>query len=573
MKPSILVVMLDFLVCSLLMFVVGSGGQQSRFASSAPAAAVAPEFSPAALQVQQDEWNRDYEQQSLLAQLGTQTAEADQLRVRLQQTSTTLADREANLQALTAEKARVEQARAQTAQALATVEGQLTRVSAERARLQQEGDAAKKQLAGLQVELTGLQAEQAKLQQEKAELHQRAEQLGGTVASQQATITTLTDEVRASQTRVETQLADVARGQQAMGTTLAELDAFTRTLPAAIQKTAAATHDEQQTLQQNLAALADNVRELQAGLNAEERAHLMQAVTDVAQGQRDLRSRLDTLIEAGPGAQVGESLDQIAAGQEALRQQTARLGDQIESIKSRGPGPFKAVKEARLEWRTAIARRDAADGTLVRFRAATYPPVIRVDGKSYVIANVQTLGLTWWGLGSDYDRGKITQLEYTASRTGEPAWSSAVTTPACVLRADPRVVVVELDQPGPGLTAMELAPSGATLQSDQRKLHVFKSTAAGLSFEAEMSPDLADLQYLVVKRALRGVAAWFENPAYRAGVGDYVVTPDGKLVGIMVSRDQCFVISKEMLGDCALTVPLADPEQFLRAARELPSKR
>ena len=79
MKPSILVVILDFLVCSLLMFVIGTGGKETRLATSAPpspARSVAAEFSPEALQTQQDAWNTDYEQQELRTQLNTTSRES-----------------------------------------------------------------------------------------------------------------------------------------------------------------------------------------------------------------------------------------------------------------------------------------------------------------------------------------------------------------------------------------------------------------------------------------------------------------------------------------------------------------
>src|ERR1017187_4624899 len=166
--------MLDFLVCSLLLFVIGTGGKQTPFATPAPPA-VHKEFSTAAMQAQQEEWNRDYEQQGLLAQLNTTTAENEQLRGRLSETSATLAAREANLKALAEEKARVEQARTQTEQALTTVASQLARATAEQTKLQQEGDAAKESLAKVQTELTGLQTEQSKLQTEKTQLEQRSE--------------------------------------------------------------------------------------------------------------------------------------------------------------------------------------------------------------------------------------------------------------------------------------------------------------------------------------------------------------------------------------------------------------
>jgi hypothetical protein len=141
------------------------------------------------------------------------------------------------------------------------------------------------------------------------------------------------------------------------------------------------------------------------------------------------------------------------------------------------------------------------------------------------------------------------------------------------LRADPHVVAIELSQTPPGVSSMELAGPDAIVQNDLHRLYVFKSTAAGLSFEIDTAPDLADARYLVIKRSTRGVAAWFENPAYRADIGDYVVTSEGKLVGIMVTRDRCFILTKENLADCSVSVPFTDARQFLHAVGEFQKLR
>ncbi|MEI6084652.1 MAG: hypothetical protein WCS70_10160 [Verrucomicrobiota bacterium] len=551
MKPSILIVMLDFLVCSLLMFVVGTGGSQTQLATS-PGPGAHAEFSVAAIQAQQEEWNRDYEQQTLLTQLQTETTEKQQLQARLSETSATLAAREAGLKALAEEKAKTEQA-------LTGVETQLTRVSAERERLAKEGEAAKEAVAKLQVEQTALQTQ-------KATLEQHAAQLGQTVASQQSTITTLSQEVRASQVRVETQLNEVAQGQQEMTATLTRLDDFARTLPGVLQQNVVDMRKEQEVAQQNAAALAENVKNMDSALNAEERARLMQAVSDVAKGQQGLQSQLDSLIKNGTGGQVSNSLNSILAGQDALQKQTAKLGDQIESIKARGPGPFKAVRGARLALTVKLATRDPREGTTASFKSAAYPPVVNVAGQSYVVATAQTLGLGW-NAATD-PQNQFTEFSYIVTRAGETPWSAELDAPICVLRADTHVAAVELKQTIPGLSVMELAGADAMLQADQRKLNIFKSNAAGLSFEVEASPDLADGRYIVVKRTLRGPATWFENPAYRADTGDYMVTTDGKLVGIMVSRERCFILNKDNVRDCALTAPLTDAHQFRSAAQQ-----
>ncbi|HTS16417.1 MAG TPA: hypothetical protein VMP11_02480 [Verrucomicrobiae bacterium] len=555
MKTSILIVMLDFLVCSLLLFVIGTGGEHTQFETSAPKAPqLHAEFTPAAMQAQQEAWNRDYEQQSLLTQLNTASAENQQLRSRLNETTASLAEQQANLKAITEEKT-------QTEKKLSTIEQQLTRVTEERQKAQQEGEAAKQSLARLE-------NEEARLQQERSQLTQQAQQLGQTVASQQATISTLSQQVLASQERVATQLGDVAKEQEQMGSTLAQLNDFARTLPAAIQQSVGGVHDEQQAMQQNLAAMAEDVKGLRSSLNGDERTGLGQAMEDIAKSQQDLQSKLDALMRSGQSDQIAQSLNAIEAGQDALRQQTAKLGNQIESIKARGPGPYKAFKGARLDLQVALAKSDANERTMVHhFRSVAYPPVVNVDGRSFIVVNDHTLGFDWWALGSG--DGEITQINYSIGRAGDTPWSVALTGPACALQGDPHVIAVELNQPVPGAGTMQLAGSDAALQADpQHRLYVFKSTATGLSFDVDTAPDLSDPRYLVIKRSMRGVAAWFENPAYRADTGDYVVTSDGKLVGIMVSRERCFILTKDTFGACAMTVSLNDGRQFLRSIEQ-----
>lgn len=84
------------------------------------------------------------------------------------------------------------------------------------------------------------------------------------------------------------------------------------------------------------------------------------------------------------------------------------------------------------------------------------------------------------------------------------------------------------------------------------QLYVFKSTGAGLSFITETAVDLADHRYRVLKQPLRGVAAWFENPAYRGQLGDVLIAPDGRLAGILVARDRAYLVTPRTVLDCPM---------------------
>jgi len=49
-------------------------------------------------------------------------------------------------------------------------------------------------------------------------------------------------------------------------------------------------------------------------------------------------------MKSGQGDQIAQSLNAIEAGQDALRQQTAKLGTQIESIKARARARTRPLK-------------------------------------------------------------------------------------------------------------------------------------------------------------------------------------------------------------------------------------
>jgi chromosome segregation ATPase len=596
MKPSILVVMLDFLVCSLLMFVVGdtSGPQPSpaHASSSAAVGSLHDDFGPAAVEAMRAEWNQDYEQQILLAQLNTQRTENEQLRGSLVATSDQLSQTSATLSAKQAEAQALQELTAQREQAIQKLDTNLKELAAQKeqetqalqalnaAREQQiqqldaQKQKAQQELASTQADLSHLATEREKLRQEQATLQQRTQQLAQTINSQQDTIRTLTENVSAGQSRLEGQFARFAEDQQRMGNTLSQLETWSRSLPDVIRENTVGISKDQETLMANIAALTDRVAGLQAGLSEADRQALMQAVNNVASGQKQLQAQLDTVIQNGQNDQIAGKLGSIQTGQDALRNQTASLASQIEELQARKEGPFKAVKNSRVELRVAISKKRYEGDTPYRFRSTLFPPLVQVDNQTYVIANTEDIGLNWWVLSAANQRGEITELQFSVAATdGAQSPAALLQAEACVLAADTRVAALPAAAALKNTVGLELAGAEAVLQAGQRTLHVFKTTSAGLSFEVETSPSLEDNRYLQVKRNLRGIAAWYENPAYRPAAGDYLVTTDGKLVGIMVDHEKCFILTKDRIASCAQSIPLADPAGFQQGTSRLQVRR
>lgn len=596
MKPSILVVMLDFLVCSLLMFVVGDDPvarqPATTDAASGSAGMVHEEFGSAAVNAMRSEWNQDYEQQILLAQLGAQRTETEQLRGSLAETTASLAAKQSEasaLQELTAQReqairdldanlkdlaARAEQEKASLQAVNTEREQQIRALDSSLKQIETQKQQAEQALVSTRTEVARLATERQKLEQEQAALQQRTQQLAQTINSQQDTIRSLSDDVRAGQSKLESQFARFADDQRRMGQTLSQIEELSRALPEVVRENATAINQDQEQLMAEIAALSEMVNGLQAGLQAEDKTALMQAVGGVARGQQELRQQLETLAQAGQQANVAGSLGAIQTGQDALRAQTAQLADQVAALQARKPGPFKAVKNARLELHIAIAKRRPDNSTPHRFRSTAYPPVVQIDGRNWLVSHTHGLGLDWWQLAGANIRGEIVELRYSVTSAGSGHSNAvALASSACVLAADARVAAVPLDDAASIATGLQLAGAESVQQGGQGRLHLFKTTSAGLSFEVETAPLLEDARFLLVKRGMRGVAAWFENPAYRPARGDYLVTPDGKLAGIMVTNEKCLVLTRETIAACLQSIPLSDPAGFLQNVGQLHSKQ
>ena len=77
MRPALLVIIMDFLVSSLLLFISGPGSREEglprRSAARGPTAAeTAPELAPAAILDMEQQWSREYQQQLAETKISSQ---------------------------------------------------------------------------------------------------------------------------------------------------------------------------------------------------------------------------------------------------------------------------------------------------------------------------------------------------------------------------------------------------------------------------------------------------------------------------------------------------------------------
>ncbi len=626
MRPAILVIIMDFLVSSLLLFITGPeslptpAGQGVR--------AVSPAYDRPAIAAMEAAWARETrealvarrlaEQQQALALLGRKSDD-------LQSAKTALESALAAERADAAQRARELADKAREAERLKQEQDKLAAAVREReAQLAAQRDA----LAARQKDLADKTREAERLRQEQDKLATAVREREALVASQQQSIADLTraaralEVVRQQQDQAGRVLTDLRADQQTMVTNLAVL----RAQGAAAQSQLAAIAAGQAGLAERLGALQGAQDRMDATLRAVHEtaaslpAALRGGLEDLAATQRGLDGALAglgeslaTLRETGTPAEwrgVTDKLDALAAqhralqeslatvitgrtdqlgaglagvrqGQDALQTQMKTLASKVEDLGATRPGPFRPFRDARLELRVALIEvfrgSDVTGEQLANYAAVVYPPLLSAGGKLWVAAGYRDLGLTWAGINPD-----LRHLFYRLAprgRTGtstqlKGAWHALADNPRVLLMAfqptnDPALAAVGLTNPAP----MAVLGRAALERRGPANLHLFKRSSEGLSFAMEASFDMTDPRYLVVRRAARPWAGIlqraFTNPNARAEPGDFVVTGEGAFVGVMVDEERCLVLDADPLAAGAQAIPLDSPAAFVEAVKQV----
>lgn len=214
MKPALLVIIMDFLVSSLLLFISGPGvpSRIRRPAAKAPVAVAAPEFAPAAMLEMEQQWAQEYQQQLAAARLATQAEQLaaltghahmlaehkERLENRVTAQEAQLTENQTAMAALRAERARQEESLRQAQEA--------------RQALAAERDAVAAQKADVARRLQEALSQQNALAEQALQMRARLVQQEETIQRQSETLTN-------QQAAMQRELHDLAASQRHIGDT------------------------------------------------------------------------------------------------------------------------------------------------------------------------------------------------------------------------------------------------------------------------------------------------------------------------------------------------------------------
>ncbi len=523
MKPALLVIIMDFLVSSLLLFISGPGlpAEVRRAVHRTPLVEVAPEFAPAAMLAMEQQWAQEYQQQEAAARLATQ---ADQL---------------------------------------AALSGHAQTLAAQKTHLASRVATQERQLADSQNAMTTLRTERARQEESlRTELAQQAETLRQTEQTR-ATLLAERDAITA-------QKADVAHRLQETLVQKSVLAEQAQQLRTRLDQQEATIQKQNETLASQQAALQ---RELQ---------ELAKAQRDVGQTTEEIRRdqlAMWTGLSADTAA-LGSGLSTIQTQQLVLADGLSQMDAKLARTEARQVGPFARFRDARVALEVTLrAQRVGTESTArpakpYASRTTLHAPLFTAAGATWLAAHADDLNLTW---PAD-ERVTAVQLQLMPPGTNTPV--RPVPGPLLVTASESRVAFVRLpDGPAlPGITPTPLLGRAALDKRGLRDIYLFKHSAEGVGAPVEVALDLNRPGFLVIRKTYRGWINFLArnltvSAEARPAAGDSLVTAEGNFIGLMLDDRHGFILSESDLTTPGRVIPLADPAAFMREAAAWQARR
>ncbi|MCA1809044.1 MAG: hypothetical protein ABR497_01775 [Kiritimatiellia bacterium] len=575
MRPALLVVVMDFLVSSLLLFVSGPGDAESagRIRSVAPLSQPAAEFAPAAMADMEQQWREQYRRQF-------QDMQALAQRSQLQEQSALLENERRQRRELEALRLQLERSREEEQRAARTLAEQVRAAEQKSAELIEDKTELEQKQSDLLAEqeqaraaLQALAEERAALARQAVDLRDRLRLQAGainaqhqTIASQQQVIDEALSDLNRMQVRLESK-TDVLTGQHdRMQAMLRDMQQLVELLPGELQGQAREMAMEQQRLDRTVAELADALGAVRDELDlagAERAAVQMEALAALQHG---LQQEFRELLESGVDSGLQGELELVQQRQAELQSGISGLAGQLEEMQVRQAGPFSRLRDAYLVVQSGLASSREYEATGPHeevYQNRVHVPLLEVNDGFWLVLHGRDMGLGWVA-GLPF----VQSGQWQALIGDQPLWCSDEGG-AALLFGEPAVVRINVGELSEDFFAsgrirpMRLAGREQIIQRGTRDIFMVKRHADGAAFAVSVTPDQGHPSYLKVRRALRPWANFvarriWSNPGNQAEPGDFLVTAEGEMVGVMVDDLRCWVLDEEDFGPAANPLPLTD---------------
>jgi len=198
-----------------------------------------------------------------------------------------------------------------------------------------------------------------------------------------------------------------------------------------------------------------------------------------------------------------------------------------------------------------------------------FVPVLQIGKKKYIVEEFKSLEFDWREI--QY-AGKLDRLELALGEI-EPEAGKLIKLKQALLvpSSEPRICYLPL----PGKLDMPaMTPIGMQVIKEDRiqRALLFKKEYPNLRLKAEITPDISG-NHLTVK--VGEMTSIFRTSKKKIEPGDYLLTENGRFIGVMVSKTKCYVVPEMPLGKEVVKLPLTKSskdknyKKFVAAAKEV----
>ena len=385
--------------------------------------------------------------------------------------------------------------------------------------------------------LDALRAQFSTSQQELAALTER-------LASREAELARRENDLTATRSALTGAKNSSDDYRRRLGTAESEL-AFLQGRSSAMEKELAASRDRLEALQKVVKTRDIELTSAKTRLENMERV-LKNAVTDLSRTRDELSSTRDELSSESKLRQTAQTqLTQLRGDLNTVNAQLQNAEAKLRSdVLTRYTASTLRLRRSIREKRLLTDRNDTGE---------LYLPAIKIGSRCYLISALRTIA----GVQNNASNfGDITALNYqiTVPEHAEQPGPSRLPGPILVEKSDCRVALLEvpanLVQPLPILTRDELKKRGI------QELYLFKAASFGkdstiLDSRCSMSFE-SDDDYLYIRNGAR------VSSELKAEPGDFVLTKQGELVAVVVAQEE-YDFGRQVEARCFTFGRLPDP--------------
>ena len=185
----------------------------------------------------------------------------------------------------------------------------------------------------------------------------------------------------------------------------------------------------------------------------------------------------------------------------------------------------------------------------------TYPVMVRADGQVYAVSHAASIGIDWNKISD-----RIESVSY-AMRTTDTSSSSL--NDMYALPSNCKILILPNPEEG---TSLNLYRSVSEIRERALgNLHIFRNSMRSSDIKIETGTTLNDSQkVLEFDRTLLGrLLSNSKNPE----PGDFVVSSDGHLVGVMKDWKTCTIIVEDDLSSRGLHIDFSSLRSFMENVR------